>query len=157
MLQKGRVDSLFTQRSTRPPSRATELSDTDFEDEDISDFEEYSGRRSEESFGNQSNTTASTFEELRTPASNDFSSFNFQIRLDEKTEPTKPVEGPVGPHLFRISQESTQEADIYLGWSPVSPEEYRAGPTLTEASERRSRIRELDTITSLEVDDCKWI
>ena len=142
MFQKGRVESLFTQRSTRPPSRATELSDTDFEDDDISDFEEYAGRRSEESFGNQSNTTASTFEELRTPASNDFSSFNFQIRLDEKPEPTKPVEGPVGPHLFRISQESAQEPDIYLEWSPVSPEEYRAGPKLREPEQRQSRIVE---------------
>ena len=142
MLQKGRVESLFTQRSTRPPSRATELSDTDFEDEDTSDFEEYAGRRSEESFGNRSNTTASTVEELRTPASNDFSSFNFQIRLDEKPEPTKPVEGPVGPHLFRISQESTQEPDIYLEWSPVSPEEYRAGPKLRESEQRRSPIVE---------------
>ena len=142
MLQKGHVESLFTQRSTRPPSRATELSDTDFEDDDISDFEEYAGRRSEESFGNRSNTTASTYEELRTPASNDFSSFNFQIRLDEKPEPTKPVEGPVGPHLFRISQESTQEPDIYLEWSPVSLEEYRAGPKLREPEQRQSRIAE---------------
>ena len=142
MLQKGRVESLFTQRSTRPPSRATELSDTDFEDDDISDFEEYAGRRSEESFGNRSNTTASTYEELRTPASNDFSSFNFQIRLDENPEPTKPVEGPVGPHLFRISQESTQEPDIYLEWSPVSPEEYRAGPKLREPEQRQPRIVE---------------
>ena len=142
MLQKGRVESLFTQRSTRPSSRATELSDTDFEDDDISDYEEYTGRRSEESFGNRSNTTASTIEELRTPASNDFSSFNFQIRLDEKPEPTKPVEGPVGPHLFRISQESTQEPDIYLEWSPVSPEEYRAGPKLRQPEQRQSRIVE---------------
>ena len=142
MLQKGRVESLFTQRSTRPPSRATELSDTDFEDDDISDFEEYAGRRSEESFGNRSNTTASTYEELRTPASNDFSSFNFQIRLDEKPQPIKPVEGPVGPHLFRISQESIQEPDIYLEWSPVSPEEYRAGPKLREPDQRHSRIVE---------------
>ena len=142
MLQKGRVESLFTQRSTRPPSRATELSDTDFEDDDISDFEEYAGRRSEESFGNRSNTTASTVEELRTPASNDFSSFNFQIRLDEKPEPTKPVEGPVGPHLFRISQESIQEPDIYLEWSPVSPEEYRAVPKLREPEHSQSRIVE---------------
>ena len=144
MLQKGRAESLFSQRSTRPPSQATEMSDTDFEDDDddISDFEEYSGRRSEESFGNQSNTTASTFEELRTPASNDFSSFNFQLRLEENPKPMKPVEGPVGPHLFRISQESSQEPDVYLEWSPVSPEEYRAGPQVKELARRQSRIGE---------------
>ena len=142
MLQKGRVESLFSQRSTRPLSRATEMSDTDFEDDDISDFEEYSGRRSEESYGNQSNTTASTFEELRTPASADFSSFNFQLKLEDNPVPMKPVEGPVGPHLFRISQESSQEPDIYLEWSPVSPEEYRAGPQVKELERRRSQLVE---------------
>jgi len=48
--------------------------------------------------------------------------------MQEKVGPTKPVEGPVGPHLFRISQDPTLEQDVYLDWSPISPEEHRAGP-----------------------------
>jgi hypothetical protein len=47
MFQKGNVQSVFAQTS-RPMSQATEIYDTDFED-DMSDFEEYEGRRSEES------------------------------------------------------------------------------------------------------------
>ena len=49
MLQKGQVQSVFVpRRSTPVPSDVTETYDTEFE-EDVSDFEEYSGRRSEES------------------------------------------------------------------------------------------------------------
>ena len=49
MFQKGHVQSVFAGTSTpRPLSEATDIYDTDFED-DVSDFEEYSGRRSEES------------------------------------------------------------------------------------------------------------
>lgn len=40
----------------------------------------------------------------------------------------KSVEGPVGPHLFRTPSASSQEQDIYIQWSPVSPEKHRAGP-----------------------------
>lgn len=41
----------------------------------------------------------------------------------------KPVEGPVGPHLFRMSQDTTQDVDFYLSMSPIeSPQEYKAGP-----------------------------
>ena len=51
MYQKGNVQSAFDQPSApRPLSQATEMYDTEFE-EDLSDFEEYSGRRSEESVG----------------------------------------------------------------------------------------------------------
>ena len=51
MFQKGNVQSVFVQSSApRPLSQATEMYDTEFE-EDLSDFEEYSGRRSEESVG----------------------------------------------------------------------------------------------------------
>lgn len=54
MFQKGNVQSVFVQPSaTRPFSQATEMYDTEFE-EDLSDFEEYSGRRSEESVGTRS-------------------------------------------------------------------------------------------------------
>ena len=53
MYQKGNVQSVFVQQSApRPLSQATEMYDTEFE-EDLSDFEEYSGRRSEESVGSR--------------------------------------------------------------------------------------------------------
>ena len=55
MFQKGNVQSVFALPSApRPVSQVTEMYDTEFE-EDFSDFEEYSGRRSEESVGTQDN------------------------------------------------------------------------------------------------------
>ena len=50
MYQKGSVRPIFGAKmaGSRPLSEATEIDDTDFE-EDFSDVEEYSGRRSEES------------------------------------------------------------------------------------------------------------
>lgn len=72
----------------------------------------------------------STFDELRTPNSHEFGNFKFQ--LPEETAPPKPVEGPVGPHLFRLSQGTSQDVDFYLSMSPAaSPHSYRAGPTAT--------------------------
>ena len=76
---------------------------------------------------------------------NDFGGFNFQLQLQqEKKGPTKPVEGPVGPHLFRISQDSarTQEHDIYLDWSPVSPQDLNASPKPVLATEPQKKIEE---------------
>ncbi|KAL9597779.1 MAG: hypothetical protein Q9219_004906 [cf. Caloplaca sp. 3 TL-2023] len=99
--------------------------DTEFE-EDLSDVDDYAGRRSEDSFGKRSITTASTYDELRTPASHEFNQFKFE--LPEKPMAMKPVEGPVGPHLFRMSQDTTQDVDFYLSMSPiVSPKDYRSG------------------------------
>ena len=49
MFQKGLMQSVFTSTSTTHPlAQANEVYDTEFE-EDLSDFEEYSGRRSEDS------------------------------------------------------------------------------------------------------------
>ena len=98
-------------------------------------------------FGNRSNTTVSTFDEIQTPALNDFKGFDFQLQLrlqQEKQGPTKPVEGPVGPHLFRISQDSarTQEHEVYLDWSPVSPQDFRAGPISVPTTERQQQVGE---------------
>ena len=48
----------------------------------------------------------------------------------------KSIQGPVGPHLFRCSQESTPAEELYLEWSPVgSPK--RAGPALHRQSAAR--------------------
>ncbi|KAL8967162.1 MAG: hypothetical protein Q9197_005585 [Variospora fuerteventurae] len=127
MYEKGFTRPMFTSRTSasRPLSDATEMYDTEFEED--SDVDDYAGRRSEDSFGKRSITTASTYDELRTPASHEFNQFKFE--LPEKSVPMKPVEGPVGPHLFRMSQDTTQDVDFYLSMSPIeSPKEYRAGP-----------------------------
>lgn len=63
-------------------------------------------------FGMKSDTTISSYDELQTPKSNGFSGFDFQI------SESKPVEGPVGPHLFRISQDSYRDVQPYLSMSP---------------------------------------
>ena len=84
-------------------------------------------------FGKRSDTTLSSPEELQTPSTNDFRGFHFQ--LEDKYTTPKPVEGPVGPHLFRVSQETTQDVEFYLSMSPpVSPEHYRAGVDVTAIS-----------------------
>ena len=62
----------------------------------------------------KSDTTISSYDELQTPKSNGFSGFNFEIGE------SKPVEGPVGPHLFRISQDSYRNVQPYLSMSPPS-------------------------------------
>ena len=111
--QKQVIPSVLLRPST---SRTLSESDTEFE-EDISDFDDYQGRRSEESFGN---TTISTVDDLRTPASTDFKGFNFGLPAQiEDRKPLQPVQGPTGPHLFRYSSESTPVDELYLEWSPL--------------------------------------
>lgn len=55
---------------------------------------------------------------------NGFDGYHFQ--LEGHPLPVKAVEGPVGPHLFRMSQDSSRDADLYISMSPpASPEETR--------------------------------
>ena len=54
------------------------------------------------------------------------------------------MEGPIGPHLFRMSQDPTLDQDMYLDWSPVSPEESRAGPNIRTT--QASNIRKIQTV-----------
>ncbi|KAL8873056.1 MAG: hypothetical protein Q9174_001410 [Haloplaca sp. 1 TL-2023] len=118
MYDKSFARPMFASRtsSSRPLSEATEMYDTEFEDD--SDMDDYAGRRSEDSFGKRSITTASTYDEIRTPASHEFNQFQFQ--MPQKPAEMKPVEGPVGPHLFRMSQDTTEDLDFYLSMSPIS-------------------------------------
>ena len=55
------------------------------------------------------------------------------------------MEGPVGPHLFRISQDTarTHEHDIYLDWSPVSPQDHSPGRKPVLATESKQRVEEV--------------
>ncbi|KAI9676251.1 MAG: hypothetical protein M1829_003080 [Trizodia sp. TS-e1964] len=103
----------------RPVSQATDF-DTDF-DEDDSDTEANSPRVSIESLGKKSDTTISSYEEIPTPRSNHVGGFNFQLD-------SKPVEGPRGPHLFRTSFDSSNNASFHLTLSPINPLELSARP-----------------------------
>ncbi|KAH8602848.1 hypothetical protein B0O99DRAFT_11615 [Bisporella sp. PMI_857] len=123
MFQRGAVkDHFFNMKALapRPISTATEMFDTDFE-EDESDIEIESPRFSVHSSGRRSETTLSSFEEVHTPGptSQDFQGFNFDLGS------RKSVEGPKGPHLFRTSIESEStykdQEEYILGMSPMTP------------------------------------
>jgi hypothetical protein len=73
-----------------------------------------------EQAGRRSQTTLSSYEDLPTPRSNHYQAFDFEL---QRHSPAKSVEGPKGPHLFRLSQEpSLDEAEeYYLTMSPMTP------------------------------------
>lgn len=127
MFQRGaKTQSFFAPRTERPRplSEATEMYDTDFED-DSSEFEEDSPKYSfESSDSRRSQTTLSSFEEVMTPQSGHLSQFNFSLPLQQQRRQSKPVEGPRGPHLFRSSSVSSElQFDYALQLSPVAPKE----------------------------------
>ncbi|KAI9794858.1 MAG: hypothetical protein M1816_002986 [Peltula sp. TS41687] len=119
MLHKaGRDSAMYSPRTTaaRPLSDATEMFDTDFE-EDAEDLDGSSPRASSiNSTGKTSLTTVDSYDEAVTPISNHFASFDFQLN-------DKPVQGPRGPHLFRASQISSTSLDFHLSMSPLTPNE----------------------------------
>lgn len=118
--------------ASRPLSDATEMYDTDFED-DAEEYQDNSPRASIKSVclcavtsehvqasltvvqvGQNSLSTMSSYDEAVTPISNHFAAFDFQLR-------EKPVEGPRGPHLFRASHVSSTSLDFHLSMSPMTP------------------------------------
>jgi hypothetical protein len=124
MFQRGRpTDAFFNmkQLAARPMSDATEMFDTDFEEE--SEIEDNNSPRlsvnsvsavagsvsgstnSDSQSGRQSGTTISSFEEVHTPSpnSNEFKGFDFGLAAKAA------VEGPRGPHLFRSSVDSSMD------------------------------------------------
>lgn len=99
-------------------SDTTEILDTDFESDSYEGYSSDSPHRSVgsvrclpsfsevtllmyEQLGAESVTTASTPDDIKTPDSTGLTGFHFHI--DEN-----PVQGPVGPHLFRLSADSTE-------------------------------------------------
>ena len=64
--------------------------------------------------------------------------------MQEDAGPKKSVEGPVGPHLFRNSSASSQEQDIYIQWSPTSPQQERAGPEEIRLRDPRRSVESFD-------------
>ncbi|GAB7359480.1 hypothetical protein MBLNU230_g6126t1 [Neophaeotheca triangularis] len=103
--------------TTRPLSQASEIYETEFEDE--SDVEGYPPKMSFDSDDGrrQSQTTISSYDEAPTPSPSRSHRRPFELQI-------KPVEGPTGPHLFRASQSSGEFAfDHALQMSPLLPKE----------------------------------
>ncbi|KAL1896610.1 hypothetical protein Sste5346_004645 [Sporothrix stenoceras] len=106
----------------RPVSVATEFMESDFEEDDIvSDDESVdnggnnSPRGSMNSSGQPSFTTISSYDEVPTPRSS-----RMPMDLPMPIDMAKPVEGPRGPHLFRISTLSAEFQNA-LSLSPLTP------------------------------------
>ncbi|CAK7197491.1 hypothetical protein SEUCBS139899_000138 [Sporothrix eucalyptigena] len=105
----------------RPVSVATEFMESDFEEDDIisegSDDEtgNNSPRGSMNSSGQPSFTTVSSYDEVPTPRSS-----RMPMDLPMPIDLAKPVEGPRGPHLFRISTLSAEFQNA-LTLSPITP------------------------------------
>jgi hypothetical protein len=98
----------------RPSSVATEFVDTDWDEDDIiSEPGDNSPRASLQS-GQPSFTTVSTYDEAPTPRSSRSRDAYFGMTA-------KPVEGPRGPHLFRLSTDSSFNEDLVLTLSPITP------------------------------------
>ncbi|KAK8049766.1 PH domain-containing protein [Apiospora phragmitis] len=107
----------------RPSSIATEIVDTDWdEDDDIISENEDDGNNSPRislnSSGQQSMTTLSSYEEAHTPRTS-----RTREAYPIEYDPLKPVEGPRGPHLFRASSTSSSsfEYEEALSLSPITP------------------------------------
>ncbi|RYP79623.1 hypothetical protein DL769_002862 [Monosporascus sp. CRB-8-3] len=124
MRQRARHESFFGMkgRDPRPTSVATEIVDTDWDEEDIisdiEDDEPNSPRVSLNSSGQPSMTTLSSYEEAQTPRSSRArEAYPFDL------DPLKPVVGPRGPHLFRTSSTSSYSAEYQeaLSLSPLTP------------------------------------
>lgn len=120
MYQRGKP--FFAQASSlrssleRPVSIVSEAY-TDIED-DSSEFEEYSLGSSSDN--RRSQTTISTFEEVRTPGGTP--SEEIQPQFVDQWYLPKAVEGPKGPHLFRASHLSN-DFDYALQMSPLFPKD----------------------------------
>ena len=134
MFQRGKSrDSFFSSHLTirsslERPVSGISVAYTDIED-DSSEFEEYSGSsvglfRCAQSLFNadkyqsdnrRSQTTISTFEEVRTPQD------DIRPQYADWYLP-KAVEGPRGPHLFRASH-SSNDFDYALQMSPLLPKD----------------------------------
>ncbi|KAI9829492.1 MAG: hypothetical protein M1819_006312 [Sarea resinae] len=132
MYQKGSSRSFLSvhAQAPRPLSEATEFYDTDFED-DFSDTENThssgNSRRSDRSSDRKSDTTISTYDEVPTPGSNHLS-----VHFDD----AKSVEGPKGPHLFRMSDEQSEVIflDMSMALTPLAAAQESKLPSPSEAA-----------------------
>ncbi|KAH7035146.1 uncharacterized protein B0I36DRAFT_88833 [Microdochium trichocladiopsis] len=157
MRQKSRLHDPFFGLKTmdlRPESVATEIMDTDWDDDIISDNEDEmanSPRVSLNSSGQPSFTTLSSYEEAHTPRSSRArEAYPFDL------DPATTIQGPRGPHLFRSSTSSSQNFDFQetLTLSPITPKAPNQGmySLMPETYSARESIYQF-TLESLEIDD----
>ncbi|KXJ95469.1 hypothetical protein Micbo1qcDRAFT_26610 [Microdochium bolleyi] len=158
MRQKSRLHDPFFGLKTmdlRPESVATEIMDTDWDDDIISDNEDEmtnSPRVSLNSSGQPSFTTLSSYEEAHTPRSSRArEAYPFDM------DPTVTIQGPRGPHLFRSSTSSSQNFDFpeTLTLSPITPKAPNQGmyPLMAEhAQPARESIYQF-TLENLDAND----
>ncbi|KAF7188091.1 Protein pob1 [Pseudocercospora fuligena] len=124
MFTRAKSTSFFESRASqmRPVSlvsEATEILDTDFEDE--SDYGGASPKDSFDSFDDRrrSQTTISSYDEARTPSPRTSTQSRPPLSIHVPS-----VEGPKGPHLFRSSQVSAEfNFEYALQMSPLLPKE----------------------------------
>lgn len=63
---------------------------------------------------------------------------------------SKPVQGPVGPHLFRVSQDASQDLDFYLSMSPpVTPRDLPSPSHAAVRNEPARSVPHTRTISTL--------
>ncbi|PPJ58109.1 hypothetical protein CBER1_05315 [Cercospora berteroae] len=125
MFRRMKTPSMLEPRPVSQVSEATEIFDTDFEDESDDggtsakgSFESYDRRR-------RSQTTISSYDEARTPSPR--TSTQSRPSLDLRIE---PVQGPRGPHLFRSSQVSAEfDFEHALQMSPLLPKDMSLQPS----------------------------
>ncbi|CAK1368293.1 unnamed protein product [Cercospora beticola] len=125
MFQRLKTPSMLEPRPVSQVSEATEIFDTDFEDE--SDYGGTSAKGSFESYDSRrrSQTTISSYDEARTPSPR--TSTQSRPPLDLRIE---PVQGPRGPHLFRSSQVSAEfDFEHALQMSPLLPKDMSLQPS----------------------------
>ena len=112
-------DSFFSLKGVqdRPVSVATEFMESDFEDDEImSDYDDGDNSpRASLNSGQPSFTTISSYDEVPTPRSS-----QVPMAVQMSMAMAKPVEGPRGPHLFRISNLSA-DFENALSLSPITP------------------------------------
>ncbi|KAF5860919.1 hypothetical protein ETB97_000898 [Aspergillus alliaceus] len=133
-----------------PPSVSdTTDIDTDLDSDSLEDYSDEYCRKSERSDRTESVTSASTpDDDVKTPDSTGLTAFHFHI--DDN-----PVKGPMGPHLFRVSGDSTDlkipygielivqdspisvTAPVYSTASKLEPER-RDTPLSVKAAEQQS-------------------
>ncbi|KAK4615529.1 hypothetical protein CLAFUW4_09955 [Fulvia fulva] len=128
MFLRAKTASMFDTRPLSYVTDATEILDTDIEDE--SDYEPVSPKDSlqSEDSRRRSQTTISSYDEAPTPSPRtSVPRGHFELRFRPATE------GPKGPHLFRASQVSAEfdYFDYGMQMSPLLPKEQ---PLRTESA-----------------------
>ncbi|KAM3414768.1 hypothetical protein BST61_g9919 [Cercospora zeina] len=125
MLQRRKTPCMREPRPASHVSEATEIFDTDFEDESDDGGTSAKGSFDSDDSRRRSQTTISSYDEARTPSPR--TSTQSRPPLELRIE---PVQGPRGPHLFRSSQVSAEfDFEYALQMSPLLPKDISLQPS----------------------------